>query len=270
MDNPRASRRHGRTGQSPRLGPVDGIAVSCQRGCTGPAMNQLIRCVVFASVSTALIAACSPTQFTTVTIYETPARYVRLELDRTVKKGTEHSHPISLTPEQIAAVLGGVQIDEPLAKLPVYDDTGLPPVHPAFTDREVAFLAPLLALALSQATPEEVVTFYQTRDLSALSREVTSGGVFVQGDELHLILANYRSHTHYKADYGTAETQDDRLTPMQPLAPQRGRLGFVPYSSQRERSAAIWEKLFQYNDRELAILYKQLPPRSLTQAGSPQ
>ncbi|HXX76066.1 MAG TPA: hypothetical protein VEI50_13130 [Nitrospiraceae bacterium] len=232
-------------------------------------MNRLIRYALCVSITTGPIVACSPTQFTTVTIYETPARYVRLEFDRTVKKGMEHSHPISLTPEQVAAVLGGVRIDEPLAKLPVYDDMSVPRVHQAFTDAEIAFLAPLLAQALSQATPEEVVTFYHTRDLSALSREVTSGGVFVQGDELHLILANYRSHTHYKADYGTAETQDDRLTPMQSLAPQRGRLGFVPYSAQRERSSGIWEKLFQYDHRELTILYKQLPPRALTQAGSP-
>ena len=49
-----------------------------------------------------------------------------------------------------------------------YDDTSLPRVHPAFTDREVAFFAPLLTLGLSKATPEEVVTFYQTRNLSAL------------------------------------------------------------------------------------------------------
>jgi hypothetical protein len=228
-------------------------------------MDQLIRLLLLASISGGVAAACAPGQFTTVTIYETPAGYVRLEFDRTVKKGAEHSHPISLTPEQIAAVLGGVRIIEPLAKLPVYDDTSAPRVHPAFTDREIAFFAPLLALALSKATPEEVVTFYQTRDISAITREVTSGGVFVQGDELHLILANYRSHTHYMADLGVAETQDDRLTPMEPLAPQGGRVDFEPYSAKRVRQLGVLEKLLRWDNREVAVLYKQLPPRPLVQ-----
>ena len=138
-------------------------------------------------------------------------------------------------------------------------------VHPAFTDKDIAFFAPLLALALSKATPEEVVTFYQTRAISAIAREVTSGGLFVQGDELHLILANYRSHTDYMADLGVAETQDDRLTPMQSLAPQGVRLDFDPHSAKRERPVGTFEKLFQRDHRELTVLYKQLPPRPLVQ-----
>jgi hypothetical protein len=228
-------------------------------------MNRLIHLVLHASVSAALVAACSPSQFTTVTIYETPAKYVRLEFDRMVKKGSEHSHPISLAPEQIAAVLGGVRIIEPLAKLPIYDDTSVPRVHPAFSDREIALFAPLLALGLSKAMPEEVVTFYQSRDISAIAREVTSGGVFVQGDELHLILANYRSRTHYMADYGVAETTDDSLTPMESLAPQGGRVDFEPSSAKLVRPVGVLEKLFQWDNREVAVFYKQLPPRPLVQ-----
>jgi hypothetical protein len=150
-----------------------------------------------------------------------------------------------------------------LAKLPIYDDTSAPRVHPAFTDKEIAFFAPLLALALSKATPEEVVTFYQTRDLSALSREVTSGGLFIQDDELHLILANYRSHTHYMPDFGAAETKDDRLTPMEPLAPQGGRVDFEPHSAKLVQPVGVFEKLLQWDNREVAVLYKQLPPRPL-------
>ena len=95
-----------------------------------------------------------------------------------MKKGEEHSHPISLTPEQIAAVLGGVRIDEPIALVrgDILQRDPVPRVHPAFTNKDITFFAPLLALALSKATPEEVVTFYQTRTISAITREVTSGG----------------------------------------------------------------------------------------------
>jgi hypothetical protein len=231
-------------------------------------MSRLICLSFVAFVGAGLIGACGPRQFTTVTIYDKPAAYVRLEFDRTVNKGTEHSHPIALMPEQIAAVLGGVRIHEPIALVrgDILQPDSVPRVHPAFTDKEIAFFAPLLALALSKATPEEVVTFYQSLHLSGgTSREVTSGGLFVQGDELHLILANYRSHTHYMADFGVAETQDDRLTPMQSLAPQGGRLNFEPHSDKQERSVGGLEKLFQPDHRELAVLYKQLPPRPLVQ-----
>jgi hypothetical protein len=229
-------------------------------------MNQF-RLVILALVCTGLIGACSPRQFTTITIYDQPDAYVRLEFDRTVKKGTEHSHPVSLRPEQIAAVLAGVRIEEPLALVrgDILQRDPVPPIHATFSDKDIAFLAPLLAIALRKATSEEVVTFYQTRSIAANTREVTSGGLFIQGDELHLILANYRSPTRYMPDMGVAETQDDRFTPMQSLAPQGGHLNFEPYSAKGEKPSGGFEKLLQQDQRELTVLYKQLPPRPLVQ-----
>jgi hypothetical protein len=229
-------------------------------------MNQF-RLVILTLIYAGLIGACSPRQFTTVTIYDKPDAYVRLEFDRTVKKGTEHSHPVSLKPEQMAAVLAGVRVEEPLALVrgDILQRDPVPPIHPAFSEKDIAFFSPLLAMALSKATSEEVVTFYHTRSISANTREVTSGGLFIQGDELHLILANYRSQTRYMADMGVAETQDDRLTPMQSLAPQGGRVNFEPFSAKREKPSGGLEKLFQQDQRELTVLYKQLLPRPLVQ-----
>ena len=71
--------------------------------------------VILTLIGAGLTGACSSRQFTTITIYDKPDAYVRLEFDRTVKKGLEHSHPVSIRPEQIAAVLAGVRIEEPLA-----------------------------------------------------------------------------------------------------------------------------------------------------------
>jgi hypothetical protein len=221
-------------------------------------------CVAF--TFTCALPSCTPTQFTTMTLYDTPHAFVRLEADKTIVKGAEHHHPVSMTPEQVAAVLSGVMIEEPLAKMPLYDEMGGPRRHRIFEENLVAFLAPLLALGLAQATPEEVVTFYLSKDLSGGTREVTSGGLFVQDEEqLHLILGNYRSRTHYMADIGVAETTDDRLTPMLPLAPQRGKLDFEP------RSAAIassggWSKIFERERRELIVLFKQLTAHPLEQS----
>lgn len=213
-----------------------------------------------------LTAACAPSQFTTATIYDTPAAFVRLELDRTVETGREHSHPLAITPAQIAAVLAGVMIEEPLAKLPFYDDTSQPRRHRVFTEKEVTFFAPLLASALAQATPEEIVTFYESRDVSGTVREVTSGGMFIQGEILRIRLANYRSHTHQSADIGVADTQDDRLTPLQSLAPQRGQLHFEPRASEPPDPDKKLTGMFSWNHREVAVLYRSLPPRQITPA----
>lgn len=213
-----------------------------------------------------LTAACASGQFTTATIYDTPAAFVRLELDRTVETGQAHSHPLSITPAQIAAVLAGVMIEEPLAKLPFYDDTSQPRRHRAFTEQEVTLFAPLLAGALSQATPEEVVTFYESRDVSGTVREVTSGGMFIQGDILRLRLANYRSHTHQSADIGVADTQDDRLTPLRSLAPQRGRLHFEPRSSMAPDQDQGLTGMFSWSHREVAVLYRSVPPHQAAPA----
>jgi hypothetical protein len=67
------------------------------------------------------------------------------------------------------------------------------------------------------------------------------------------------------ADYGAAETEDDRLTPMQSMTPQNGRLDFEPVSAKREPQVGALGKVLQWNNRELAVLYKQLPPRPLVQ-----
>jgi len=222
-------------------------------------MSRTILLVILVFACAGLIDACGPRQFTTLTIYDKPAVYVRLEFDRMVKKGSEHSHPSSLTQEQIAAVLSGVRIEEHLV-------FARGDMVPAFTDNDIAFFAPLLSLAFSKATPEEIVTFYETRYLSPTRREVTSGGLFVQGDVLHLILANYWSPTDHRADFIVTDTQHDRLTPMASLSTYNDHLDFEPQSAKWERPAGGFERFFQRDSRELAILYKQLPPHPVVEA----
>jgi hypothetical protein len=205
-------------------------------------------------------AGCAAKQFTTATLYDTPHAFVRLEADPATGQEAVHSHPVAATPEQIAAVLDGVTIDEPRTRMPIYDNMSIPRHHRAFDENTIAFLAPLLALGLAQATPEEVITFYLSKDRSGGSREVTSGGLFMQGEDLHFVLANYRSPTNYMSDFGAADTADDRLTPMRSMAPQRGRLGFEPASAVRMRTSNVFSRMFQAQEWELIIAFKQLAP----------
>ncbi|MGQ0811931.1 MAG: hypothetical protein ACT4OO_12010 [Nitrospiraceae bacterium] len=233
-------------------------------GVVGPRLPSMV-----SSLALGMCVACSTPEFTTTTIYESPQAFVRLELDRTLKSGEGHSHPIQVTADQMAAVLAGVRVDEPVAKIPVLDEISKQRYHPAFNESDIQVFAPLLAHALGMATPEEVITFYRTRDLSAIRREVTSGGLFVQGEQLHFILSNYRSPTHFIADIGVAETTDDRMTPMKPLAPQKGRLGFEPQEAHVSSVPAGVRRVFYWDQREIIILFRKLTPRPLFPSPAP-
>lgn len=226
-------------------------------------MNRLHPCRFrhgWCALFIAVFAGCSPAQFTTLTIYETPHSFVRLEVDRTLDhRGAGHSHPSDISSEQMELVLRGIIVQEPLMRMPFYDDVSVPRKHPAFSDRAVKFWAPLMSLALRKATAGEIVTFYQSTKTPGARREVTSGGLYIDGDELHIVLSNLESDTHYTADIGVADVQDDRLTPLRSIAPQRGRLLFVPESARVFKPQGGLTRVFAQDRRELIVLYKTLP-----------
>lgn len=215
----------------------------------------------------ALSVGCHAAPFPTVIVYETSEAYVRLEANHLLTHHAGYSHPVSIAPDLMAAVLEGIQVEEPYTRLPVYDDLSIPRRHPAFTESDIDRFAPLLSLALRQATPEEVVTFYQSTHLSGSSREVTSGGLFVEGDELHLLLSNLRSGTHPVADIGVAPSEDDRLRPLESLAPQRGALVFLPASAARNPAPSGLKRITHWDRREVIVRFHALTPRS--QANTP-
>lgn len=205
-----------------------------------------------------LVAACSTAHFPTLTVFETPETFVRLEVDRAVGPGN-HNHPAVIPADRMAVVLGGIIVVEPATRLPLYDDLGIPRRHWAFDEEEIRFWAPLLTEALAKARPEEIVTFYRSRPGSGVRREVTSGGLYVVGDALHLVLSNYRAPTYSAADYGAADTGDDRLTPVRPIAPPRGTLEFYPPTARRSGDDGPLRRLFTWDRRELVIAYQALP-----------
>lgn len=206
------------------------------------------------------LTACQTRQFPTLTLYESPASFVRLEADPTVQKDKGHSHPVAVTAEQMAAVLSGMMIEEPSRLLSFLDKNKEPRRHPAFNEAEIQFFAPLLTKGLGMATAEEVVTFYQTQQDTAIIRKVTSGGMFVDGEELHVVLSNYRSPTHSASDPGVDDTMDDRLTPMRRMAPQEARLDFEPPDAIAPSQASFLSSLFSAERREVVVQYKRLAP----------
>ncbi len=229
-------------------------------------MNQFCASVRHAGLTLWLVAlvGCAPSQFTTLTIYESPQAFVRLEVDRNLDQDTGHGHPVDISTEQMVGILSGFIFEEPVAKLPFYDDLSQPRRHPAFSGPEVLLFAPLLSAALKKASPDEIVTFYHSTARSGTQRLVTSGGLFVERDRLHLTLGNYRSPTHFIADIGVVDTTDERLTPLRALAPQRGHLAFEPPSAVEETDDAGIKTWFQPKRQEIVIDYKRVQPGRLT------
>lgn len=206
------------------------------------------------------LTACQTRPIQTETIYDDPSRFVRLEVDSTV--GGSHSHPITITTDAMIAVLSGVMIEEqPMFMTPtsLLTKDKEPRQHPAFNPEEVSFFAPIMAKGLGKAKSEEVVTFGRTSQMTTSTSKVTSGGVFVDGDELHLILSNYRSETNYAPDPGiSATTLDAHSSPLRSIAPQRTKLYFEPRSAEAASREGMFGSLLRPDRRELVILFKKL------------
>jgi hypothetical protein len=213
-------------------------------------------------VGTALMlgmTACESRHFPTAIVYESPSSFVRLELDPRAAKDGGYTHPVEIDATRMAAVLSGLVIVQPPKWRYWFRDSEKPSRHRAFTQAEIEFFAPLIAQALQQATEEEVVTFYQSRRETAIVRKVTSGQIFVRGERMHVVLANYRSPTHYASDPGVADTQDDRLTPSKPIAPQVERVEFDPPTVSVEEPRGVLSRLFVTTPRQVVVLYRQMP-----------
>ncbi|WP_447968081.1 hypothetical protein [Nitrospira sp. M1] len=140
-------------------------------------------------------AGCAAPQLYSHVVYEDPASFVRLEHSPTARSDepqTLHAHPAHLTEEQLTQIFTGLLIQETRsAFLLLFLDQAQ--IVPAFTEKEVAFLTKHIGTALRKAIPEEVVTFYLSSPLNATTREVTSGVVFLQKEEFHFMLSNYRT-----------------------------------------------------------------------------
>lgn len=161
-----------------------------------------------------------------IVIHEDDRARVTLMVDPAA--GLGHSHPYTITPEQMALVLEGVWVKDRNA-IVGFGLLGDRKGTPAFPATVVARLAPYMAKALSQASPKDLVTFYVTRQDEARGSLVTSGGLFVRGDRLYFVLANVRTRpSETSNDFSTAIELDNRDAPLEPIGRFRFTVGFSP------------------------------------------
>lgn len=123
------------------------------------------------------------------TLADHPNRTIALEV--TYREGDrEYAHPVHVAPETLAQALNhiGVMPGTLLSRL----TGGGSPQQDAFTEEENTFFSENISQALAKATPLETATFFWSTPRGNGIWEITSGGVFVHNDTLHIHLINYR------------------------------------------------------------------------------
>lgn len=208
---------------------------------------------MFVLVFSLSVISCARSEFFTVTIYDSPQRVVRLQTKSIEDAGGGYSHPASVSVEQMTSALTGLYVE--VGSTP-FSKSGTR--RRAFSDAEIKFFAPLFVRGLEQATPEEVVTFFETAEISDLQEATTSGGVFVREKALYIIMSNHAVKTAIWQDNDQYESPQ-RLSPLEPMAPEPGRLVFEPEEFMIPVEENDWVDALKGKPWHAAVKYLELP-----------
>lgn len=198
-----------------------------------------------------LLAGCALGAIPGEVVYQDPTTFVRIEPDQAViadQPGTLHTHPAVIAAEDFSAILAGFRVRD--HRLPVYVMlAGEAPWKPVFAAQEIDVLAPWLSEALAKAAPSERVTYYLSEPRTAIKREVTSGGFYVQGNRLHFVIANH------DVQYGVPAhgVVYDRRYPMRPTGPKWFDLRFEPEGAVVKQSPTVIDFLLGREKDEVVI-----------------
>jgi hypothetical protein len=155
----------------------------------------LISVVAFSVLST----ACTTVIPSPVSVQEDSNRFVRIEGrygDERRKRDTRFEHPFILTAPEWERLLADIQVQS--RKDTLIFTTAKNPPESAFSPEQVAYLSQGLQQAFSRAHPDEFVVFGISESRSPSLAEITTGGWFIEGQRLHLVLANYRHSVSMK------------------------------------------------------------------------
>lgn len=159
------------------------------------------------------------------TSYQDPITSIRLYVDE--RAGTGHSHPGQITADQMARVLSGIRV-VPRTGFIGSLITGQTQANPAFSSNEIQILAPRLSRALTEATPQELVTFYRRFSDASVGLAITSGGMFVQDSHLFVVLANNRTLPTDGMNQNMVTDFDPIDSPLIPISRTSFRVEFTP------------------------------------------
>lgn len=180
-------------------------------------MKRSVVVGVFAGLTLSL-GACSTSSFQTLKILDSPNRVVALRAMPDAYGGKGYDHPVSLTTEEMSRLLKGVQVQRGLMSSAQ---------HAALSETEIRLFAPQFVKALEKATKEEMVTFFEKAELGEDHQLTTSGGLYIAGGNLYVVLSNFSVKTPVWQDNEQYEASF-RNRPLQQMDPQPGRLVYEP------------------------------------------
>lgn len=210
-----------------------------------------LQCCLFTLAFLLGVNACAIPHVPARTVYEDPVNYVRLEEDPGVLPEWapgHHSHPAVIGSERLRGILSGVRIQEHRIAIQRWIQ-GEAPLVPAFNDEELELLSVQVSEALGQAQYNERVTFYLSQPQTSARRLITSGGIYVQGTELHVILGNWQI-IYGIPTYGMIY---DRRYPMRPTAAKGFDLFFQPPEAVITVKSSWLDYLFANERDELVV-----------------
>lgn len=139
----------------------------------------------------ALTTACANLHSAGRPIYESSDTVVRLEPAHKVfsSAGTNYSHPVLLTKDQIDVLLTSVSAQTKVGLLrPFIGDPGTPRL---FDRTDISLLVSPIQKALTKAGPGEAIVFYRAKNRRGTHVRVTSGVLFIREEVLMLYVANF-------------------------------------------------------------------------------
>ncbi len=159
------------------------------------------------------------------TVYQDPVTIIRIQSDS--KAGQGHTHPATVSLDAMRYVLHGMRIQSRNSVVPSIL-TGEASLVAAFSQDEQSVLGPHLSRALAEARPDELITFYRRISTPATGLAITSGGLFVHGRHLYVILANNRTLPSEGMSQSIVSEIDPVDSPLLPISRTAFRATFVP------------------------------------------
>lgn len=217
---------------------------------------------IIAGVLIVMSVGCVGPVFITKPVEDEPSLLVGLTTydDKSKAAEVRHDHPVDWSTADLQAILKRLVFQEGGGLM----DLSKPP-RAVFSPEDMPNLIPALQEAFKIARPSDWVVFavWGSSEQSQ-GLEVTSGGMYLQDQRLHIILANHRERVSSERD----GIQAIHTNPFRALRDVKGRLMFYPNSYVIDSRNSWIMSGFESSVSELILDYQALlatkPPETPT------
>lgn len=179
---------------------------------------------IIAAVLTVWFVGCAGPVFVTKAVEDEPSLLVGLTSyhEESEAAAIRHDHPVEWLKADLQAILKRLVIQE---KGGLMDSSG--PPRAVFSPEDITKLIPALHETFKIARPSDWIVFaVWGASEKSQGLEVTSGGMYLQDQRLHIILANHRERVSSEED----GIQGIHSNPFRALRDVKGMLMFYPTS----------------------------------------